>query len=145
MPTASDVLAHKGFSVHYVRSALTVLEAVERMNQLHVGAVVVMDQGHVQGMFSERDVLRRVVGERRDPAKTKVAEVMTREVIYCAPETDADQISAIMKDRRVRHLPVRDKDGDILGLISIGDINALHAMDQQVAISSLSDYIYGRT
>jgi CBS domain-containing protein len=144
MPTANDILARKGFSVFTVPSTATVLEAVERMNQLRVGAVVVMDQGHLKGMFTERDVLRRVVGERRNPAATHVAEVMTRDVICCGPVTDLDEIGAIMKDRRVRHLPVCDRDGDLLGMISIGDVNAAHTTHQEATITYLSDYLYGR-
>ena len=144
MPTANDILARKGFSIFVVPSASTVLDAVERMNQQHVGAVVVMDQGCMRGMFTERDVLRRVVGERRNPASTKVHDVMTTDVICCGPDTDMDEISSIMKDRRVRHLPVCDQDGDLLGMISIGDINALHATHQEDTISYLSGYLYGR-
>jgi len=144
MPTASDILSRKGFSVFVVPSNSTVLEAVERMNQLRVGAVVVMDQGKMRGMFTERDVLRRVVGERRDPAITKVESVMTTEVICCGANTDMDEISAIMKERRVRHLPVCDHEGDLLGMISIGDVNALHATHQEATIHYLNEYLYGR-
>src|SRR3954452_25104787 len=71
MPTANDILAQKGFSVHVVSPGANVLDAVERMNQLRVGAVVVMDQGQVKGMFTERDVLMRVVGERKDPTDVR--------------------------------------------------------------------------
>jgi CBS domain-containing protein len=144
MPTANEVLGEKGFSVHVVPPSVTVLEAVERMNRLHVGAVVVMDEGQILGMFTERDVLRRVVGERRDPARIKVREVMTKEVICCGPATDLDEISAIMKNRRIRHLPICDEEGDLLGLISIGDVNAVHASNQEATITYLNDYIYGR-
>src|SRR5580692_8804101 len=98
MPSAKDILARKGFSIFVVPSTSTVLDAVERMNQHRVGAVVVMDQGNMRGMFTERDVLRRVVGERRDPATTHVADVMTTDVICCGPSTDMDEISAIMKE-----------------------------------------------
>jgi CBS domain-containing protein len=144
MPTANDMLSRKGFSVFVVPSSATVLEAVERMNQLRVGAVVVMDQGRMRGMFTERDVLRRVVGERRNPSATQVHDVMTTEVICCGPDTDMDEISSIMKERRVRHLPVCDRDGDLLGMISIGDVNALHTTHQEATITYLSDYLYGR-
>ncbi len=144
MPTANDVLARKGFSVFTVPSSATVLEAVERMNQLRIGAVVVMDQGRMRGMFTERDVLRRVVGEKREPASTTVGEVMTTEVICCGPTTDMDEISTIMKQQRVRHLPVCECDGDLLGMISIGDVNAMHATHQEAQLTYLSEYLYGR-
>ena len=144
MPTAKDILGLKGFSIHIIPPTATVSDAVERMNQLRVGAVVVMNQGDVVGMFTERDVLRRVVGERRDPTSTKVSDVMTTDVIYCEPGTDVDEISAIMKNRRIRHLPICGSDGDLLGLISIGDVNAIHASSQQSHLNYLNEYIYGR-
>lgn len=144
MPNANDILGQKGFSVHVVAPSANVLDAVERMNQLRVGAVVVMDQGQVKGMFTERDVLMRVVGQRKDPADVKVEDVMTRDVICVGPHTDMDEISAIMKNRRIRHIPVCDDEGDLLGLISIGDVNAHHASNQEMQITYLNEYIYGR-
>lgn len=144
MPTAKDILGRKGFSIFVVPSSATVLEAVERMNQHRVGAIVVMDEGQMRGMFTERDVLQRVVGERRDPSATEVGEVMTRDVICCAPTTDVDEISYIMKDKRVRHLPVCNQDGDLMGLISMGDVNAVHATHQEATITYLNEYLYGR-
>ena len=95
-------------------------------------------------MFTERDVLRRVIGENRDPATTAVGEVMTTEVVCCGPLTDVDEISCIMKDRRIRHLPVCDGDGDVLGMISMGDVNAVHASCQEAHITYLNEYLYGR-
>jgi CBS domain-containing protein len=144
MPTAQDLLGKKGFSIHFVSSKSSVLDAVVRMNQLRVGALVVMDDGHLKGMFTERDVLMRVVGMHRDPAVTKVGEVMTTNVICCSPTTDLDEISSMMKTYRIRHLPVRDHEDDLLGLISIGDVNAMHASAQAATLNYLSEYVYGR-
>jgi CBS domain-containing protein len=146
MCTANEILARKGFSVFVVPAQATVREAVDRMNQLKVGAVGVTDDGdgHLSGMFTERDVLRRVVGENRDPAHTLVGDVMTEAIVCCGPDTDVDEISAIMKDRRIRHVPVCDGDGDLLGMISMGDVNAVHASHQQAQITYLNEYFYGR-
>ena len=144
MPTANDILATKGFSIHVIPGSASVLDAVARMNQLRVGAVLVMDEGHLRGMFTERDVLMRVMGHQLDAATTRVADVMTRDVICCGPKTELDEISRIMKDRRVRHLPVCDDEGDLLGMISIGDVNAYHASHQEAQISFLNDYVFGR-
>lgn len=144
MATANDILAQKGFSVHVIPASSTVLEAVDRMNQLRVGAVVVMDEGHVQGMFTERDVLRRVMGQHLNATDTPVSRVMTTEIICCKPDTDLDEISEIMLTKRIRHLPVCDDEGDMLGMISIGDVNAFHASNQQATIMYLNEYIYGR-
>ena len=144
MPTVADIISKKGSMVHSTSPAATVLEATNKMNQHKLGALVVMADGAVVGMFTERDVLRRVVGEQRNPATTTVAEVMTGEVICCAPQTDMDDVSAIMQQKRVRHVPVCTDDGKLVGLISIGDVNAYHVVHQEATIEYLNEYIYGR-
>lgn len=144
MPTAQDILMSKGAEIHTIHPEATVLEATQKMNQHKIGALVVMHDNQVVGIFTERDVLRRVVAGQRLPDEVHVAEVMTTEVICVDPETDMDEAAAIMKTRRIRHLPVCDADGRLLGLISIGDLNALHASAQEMTIHFLSDYIYGR-
>jgi len=144
MPLVNDILRHKGSEVYTIAVSATVLQATQLMNRHRIGALVVVDQDRVAGMFTERDVLARVVAEERPPCRTSVAEVMSTDVIVVHPDTDLDDASRIMKDRRVRHLPVVDGDGRLVGLVSIGDINALHASDQQATIHFLHDYIYGR-
>ena len=145
MATVHDVLAAKGATLHTVDAHITVLMATQLMNEHKIGAVVVTDQGRVAGIFTERDVLARVVAEQRLPSETRVGEVMTREVICCQPDTDLDEVSAIMKDRRIRHLPVCcGNDGKLLGLVSIGDVNAHYASNQAQTIHFLSEYVYGR-
>ncbi len=144
MPTALDILSSKGSTVHSIEPQSSVLAAISKMNQHKLGALVVMHQGRVVGMFTERDVLRRVVGEQRDPATTSVAEVMTSDVICVGPTADIDDIAAIMQQKRIRHLPVCDQDHELLGLISIGDVNAFHSSNQEAQIHFLSEYIYGR-
>ena len=109
-----------------------------------MGALVVMEDGKVAGIFTERDVLRRVVAEERAPADLPVREVMTREVICCELETDLDEIASIMKQQRIRHIPVCGEGGKLLGMISIGDVNAHYASAQEQTIHFLNDYIYGR-
>ena len=144
MPTVSDILQTKGSAVHNIDPNATVLEAIQKMNQHKLGALVVMAGGRVAGMFTERDVLVRVVGELRNPAETKVGEVMTSEVICVPPQTDIDEIGAIMQQRRIRHIPVCDEDGTLHGMISIGDVNAQYASNAEQHIHFLNDYIYGR-
>jgi CBS domain-containing protein len=114
------------------------------MNAHEVGALVVMRGGRVVGMFTERDVLRRVMAEMLPSDSVCVSEVMTGEVICCPPDMDIEDVSRIMKDRKIRHLPVCDIDGELQGLISIGDLNAFYASTQEQTISYLTDYIYGR-
>jgi len=144
MPTVQDVLAVKGTMVHTIDPSVTVLEATQKMNQHKLGALLVMDEGKVAGMFTERDVLRRVVAEQREPSTCTVGEVMTKEVICCQPVDDLEEVSAVMQQKRVRHVPVCDPLGRIMGMISIGDVNAYHATNQEAHINFLSEYIYGR-
>jgi CBS domain-containing protein len=145
MATVKDVLAVKGSHVLSIGPSASVLLAANLMNEHRVGSVVVLEQGRVVGMFTERDVLRRVVGEQRDPAKTSISEVMTAEVVCCKPETTIEEIRGAMKNRRIRHLPVVDKDEHLLGLISIGDLNAQLAAIQEQTIHLLQEYVAGRT
>ncbi len=145
MPTAIDILRSKASSdVLSVDPASTVFDAIHKMNHHHVGSLLVTVGGQVVGMFTERDVLRRVVGALKDPAHTQVAEVMTRDVITVKPETDFDDISAIMQTKRIRHLPVCDDNGQVYGVLSIGDLNAYRTQTQESTIHQLNDYIYGR-
>src|SRR5262249_12623192 len=101
-------------------------------------------QARIVGIFTERDVLRRIVSEQRDPTRTPVEEVMTPEIICCTPETTVEEARAIMRDRRIRHLPMVDADGGLLGLISIGDLNAHQLASQELTIHMLHEYLYGR-
>lgn len=145
MPAVRDILRKKGSLIHYISGATSVLDATRVMNDRQIGALIVSeDGGRPGGIFTERDVLRRVVAERRDPARTRVTDVCTRDLICCPPELDIDDASRIMTDKRVRHLPVCDENGQLLGLISIGDLNAWHASAQESTIHFLNDYIYGR-
>lgn len=144
MPSVYDVLQHKGYDVHCVRPGDTVLDAVRLMNRMRCGAVVVEERERVLGVFTERDVLRRVVGELRDPMTTPVRDVMTDEVLTIAPDADLGDVARIMQHRRVRHLPVVDAAGRLMGVISIGDVNAVHASQQEATIQQLNDYVFGR-
>ena len=144
MPTALDILKTKGSTVHFVPPNATVFEAIQKMNGHKLGALVVMDQGNVTGMFTERDVLTRVLGQQLNAQETLVSAVMSHDVIFVPPMTDIDEISVIMQQRRIRHLPVISEEGDLFGLISIGDLNAFHASNQAETINYLSEYIYGR-
>jgi CBS domain-containing protein len=146
MPTVRAVLSLKDQPavLHCVDPATSVLDAIRKMNHHKIGAVLVMHNGQVVGIFTERDVLRRVVGEERPAATTTVAEVMTEDVICVPPEADLDEVANIMKQRKVRHVPVCDEQAKVYGIISIGDVNAYHASNQQEQIHFLSEYIYGR-
>ncbi len=145
MATVKELLAIKGAHVVSINKYATVGDAALLMNQRRVGALVVTDDGdNIEGMFSERDVLLRVVAERRDPATTRVEEVMTSEVVCCTPETSIEEARGSMKNRRIRHLPVVDGGRHLVGLISIGDLNAHQVTAQEQTIHLLHEYLYGR-
>jgi CBS domain-containing protein len=144
MSTVKEILTRKGSQVFTVSPGATVMEAACLMNEHKIGALVVIDQGAVVGMFTERDVLRRVVGERRDPDRTRVADVMTTEIVCCTPETSIEEARVAMKERRVRHLPLVDEQRQLHGLISIGDLNAHEAFSHEQTIYQLQEYLYGR-
>ena len=144
MSTVQAILEKKGRQVWTVGREATVLQAVLLMNDNKIGALVVIDGGRIDGMFTERDLLRRVVGEQRDPARTTVAEVMTQEVACCSVDTPLDEASSAMKNRRIRHLPVVDDEGRLLGMVSIGDLNAYQQADQEQTIFLLHEYMHGR-
>src|SRR4051794_35706611 len=110
MAQVRELLAHKGTQVLTTGPAATVVEAALLMNEHKVGSLVVVEGDRVVGMFTERDVLRRVVGERRDPETPPVREVMSANVVCCTPDTSVDEARGVMRDRRIRHLPVADGD-----------------------------------
>jgi len=103
-----------------------------------------MDGGRLIGIFTERDILSRIVAQRRDPVDTRVEDVMTREVACCQPHTPLEEARGVMKNRRIRHLPVVDPDGQVLGLVSIGDLNAHDNHSQEQTIHFLQQYIHGQ-
>lgn len=145
MATVHDVLDSKPSNrVLTISPAASVLDAVEKMNELKVGALIVMEDGQVLGIFTERDVLHRVVGQMKRPSTTSINEVMTRDVVCVSPETDIDEVSSLMRERRIRHVPVCDPHRGLVGMISIGDVNAFHAGHREATIHYLNEYIYGR-
>jgi CBS domain-containing protein len=144
MANVKDILSVKGNHVASIHPEATVYEAARKMNDWKIGALVVLDNGHLVGIFSERDVLQRVVAQKRDAAETLVRDVMTGEVACCQLHTDLEEARSVMKHRRIRHLPVVDENDKLLGLVSIGDLNAYHTDTQERTIHLLHQYIYGQ-
>ena len=142
MATVRDVLARKGGSaVVTIAPDRSVFEAARLMNEQGIGGLMVVEDDELAGVFTERDVLRRVVAERKDPERTTVAEVMTRNVITCSPETSLEECGAVMTTRRVRHLPVLANDG-LLGIVTIGDLLAFEVAEHRDTISHLQSYVF---
>jgi CBS domain-containing protein len=145
MSTVADILMTKGTEVVCVSADMNVLRATQLMNEHHIGSVCVLDStGNLIGVFSERDVLTRIVASERDPQQTMVGEVMTEHPLTCSADTDLDDVAEMMRDRRVRHIPVLDAGGRLQGVVSIGDLNALRVSQQEMQIQQLSDYVFGR-
>jgi CBS domain-containing protein len=143
MSTVQCILNHKGTEVFTVSPWTTVRDAARMMTDHRVGGLVVTRGCHIEGIVTERDVLRRVVAPGMDPATVVVRDVMTDEVVCCEPSTDIDAARSIMKQRRIRHLPVVDPDNQLLGLISIGDLNAWAIDEQKLALHYMQEYLYG--
>lgn len=136
------VLSEKGRQVHSVNGDATVRAAVRAMNEAGIGALLVMKQDDVAGMFTERDVLRRVVDAGRDPNTTRVREVMTHDLVVVAPSTRIEEAMALMTEHRCRHLPVMDN-GVLVGMVSIGDMNRWVSMNLESDLQRLTEYITG--
>ena len=145
MATVREILDVKGLQVRTIGPEASALDAAVLMNKHKIGALLVMDAHTVIGIITERDLLQRVVAESRDPAQTLVRDVMTVEMLCCHPHTTIEEARAVMRDHRVRHLPVLDDDGKLHGLISIGDLNAYDTHSQEQTIHVLTAYIHGRT
>jgi CBS domain-containing protein len=144
MATIGDILAVKGDHVLSIGPGATALDAATLMNEHKVGSLLVMDEGRLIGIITERDMLQRVLVARRDPASIVVGEVMTTELVCAHAHTSLEEARGVLKNRRIRHLPVIDAEERLLGLISIGDLNAHQTNDHERTISILHEYIYGR-
>ena len=119
----------------------TVYEALCLMAEHNIGAVLVMEEGKLQGIFSERDYARRVVLQGRTSAGTRVGEIITRRVLFVSLDRTINECMALMADKRIRHLPVID-DEAVVGLVSIGDVVSATIAEQNFLIDQLSHYIH---
>lgn len=137
-----DVIAEKGGQVLTVSVQATVREAVREMNDAGVGSLLVLQGEKIAGIFSERDVLRRIVDKGRDPDRTRVAEVMSSPVVTIRPSMPTDEAMQLMTRQRVRHLPVVLEER-LVGMISIGDLLRWVGKSQEADIESMADYIKG--
>lgn len=142
METVADVLGHKGTIVHSAAPEARVLEAVEHMCEAHVGALLVASAGVPLGIFTERDLMRRVILAQKSPTTTLVRDVMTTDVVYVDPTTTVREAMAIMTDRRCRHLPVLSGNR-VVGMVSIGDLVRSLSFEQAFEIQVLTDYVRG--
>ena len=144
MPSAKDILANKSGEVAIIGEDATVMEAAKIMSDRRIGSLVVGRREKVVGIFTERDVLSRVVARHLDPLETMVKDVMTTPVACCQPTTKLAECRIVMTEKRIRHLPVV-KENRLLGMISSGDILALEDREQKRTIEYLHEYLYEGT
>jgi CBS domain-containing protein len=138
----ATLMENKGAAVYSVPATATIAEAVDEMNRHRIGCVLIMDTGRIAGVFTERDVLTRVIAAGVDPQTTPVTRVMTAGVNTVTPETTIEEVMTMFADKRCRHLPVL-AGGRLTGLISIGDISRWVAAAHHAECEQLKQYIAG--
>ncbi|HBH48277.1 MAG TPA: histidine kinase [Bacteroidales bacterium] len=144
MYSVKDILETKGYDCITVDPDATVYEALKKMAGNNVGAVLVLKNEKVQGIFSERDYARKLVLMGKTSRDSKVEELMTDRVYAVKPVTTINECMKLMTDNRVRHLPVMDEGEKLLGIVSIGDVVNKIIQAQNNTINQLEDYIVGK-
>ena len=140
MNQVSEILGDKGSEVLTIDADASALEAVRQMVSANVGSLLVTESEEIAGIVTERDYLRRVAQEGPADDSVSVREIMSSPLIVVSPETEIDECMAVMTDRRIRHLPVV-QNGDVVGIVSIGDVVKFKSKQQSFEIRYLTDYI----
>ncbi|MER3480220.1 MAG: histidine kinase [Meiothermus sp.] len=138
--TVRQLLQVKGQRVFDIHPQATVYQALERMAQHDVGALLVLEEGRLVGIFSERDYARKIILMGRASRETPVHEVMTTDLVTVSPEATVGECMALMTEHRIRHLPVMEG-GQLAGVISIGDVVKAIMTEQEFLIAQLQQYI----
>lgn len=138
--TVNQILRKKGTEVYSVISSITVFEALRVMGEKNIGAILVIDDGQLKGILSERDYARKIVLKDKSSKKTLVNEIMESEVVTVNYSDNLDHCMELMSGRRIRHLPVIEN-GTIIGLVSIGDVVKAIIEVQKETIKHLDSYI----
>ncbi len=142
MTTVQHLLQSKPGGVATIAPEATALEALQLMAEQEIGALIVVEEKKVVGIFSERDYARKVSLRGRTTRESRVSELMTRRVYYAEPGQNINEIMALMTAKRIRHLPVLAK-GELVGVISIGDVVKAIIADHEFTIHELEKYITG--
>ncbi len=140
MITVSGILKNKGSEVFSVAPTSTVYDAIKLMSEKNIGALPVIENGSMCGIFSERDYARKIVLLNRKSQETPVSEIMTSSVISVSPATTLDECMGLMSSKKIRHLPVLEQDS-LVGIISIGDVVTAIIKAQKETIDHLHKYI----
>lgn len=142
MSTVRQILDNKPAQVWTISPRATVFEALQLMADKNIGSLLVVENGKLVGILSERDYARKVILQGRSSRNTTVGELMAETVFYVTPDQTVEDCMALMTDKRVRHLPVL-KDGKLLGIVSIGDVVKAVITNQEGTIRQLEQYITG--
>jgi CBS domain-containing protein len=140
--SVKSLLAQKDQAVWSISPEATVYEAIERMSEKHVGALVVLSAGHLAGIITERDYARKVILKGRQSRETHVREIMSAPVLVVTPDRTIAECMQLVTSRRIRHLPVMDGDC-VIGMVSIGDLVNWIITAQEQTIRHLHNYIAG--
>lgn len=140
MKPVSQLLKARDGTLWHARPDDTVFEALQLLAEYEVGALMVIDQGRLVGVLSERDYTRKVALQGRNSKDTRVKDIMTREVLYVSPTTGTRKCMALMSEKKIRHLPVLDG-STVLGMISVRDILDDIIADHEATIEQLENYI----
>ena len=143
MEPVSVILREKGSEVKTILATNTISEAAAAIEKEKVGALLVIKDGKIAGILSERDIVTRVVSKEIDPKAAKVKDYMTKDVVVITVSTPIKEAMAIMTHQKCRHLPVLDED-KLAGLISIGDMNRHISKDNDFTIRFMTEYIQGK-
>ena len=141
MKTVRDLIKDNDKDLTVVSKNTTVLEAAQKMTQRRIGAVPVLDGDLIVGIFSERDVMNRVVAKNLNPASTTVEQVMTRDLVVGAPEESIEQVEKKMKQYNIRHLPIVSAD-KLVGIISLRDLLDAELNEKTEEIKMMTAYIH---
>ena len=141
--TVASLLHGKGHDVFSIGPGASVHAALEIMEQRKVGALVVTEEGRLAGIISERDFAREMITAQAGPREMLVGDIMTSNVHTVTPEDNVGHCMSMMTNKRIRHLPVLDENGQLAGVISIGDVVRAVISDQESLIEDLERYITG--
>jgi CBS domain-containing protein len=140
MKKVRDILEVKGYEVCSINPTASVYDAIELMADKGIGSLLVMEEGKLVGIISERDYARKVILQGRSSKTTEVREIMTTRIPYAEPQQNIEECMALMTEKRTRHLPVIDAD-QVCGVISIGDLVKAIIDEQKFIIEQLERYI----